>query len=168
LEVTVLQLAPKFNQRSGALRALFWGLLLGIPALPIAAFSISQPQPVRYSSQALVAQKGGQKLLTTLPRTASTFELRVKNNTRAPIILQTVGYTERRLLSGGQEIVLRDLPIPTTIVMARQDNGFINVQPMSMQSAKLGRIGISLNEAKGLNDSQLTVGIQSNGQVIAY
>ncbi len=166
----MLQPGSKFSQQSGVFSVFVLGSLLSIPALPIAAFSAPQPQyqTVRQSSHLLIAQSGGQKLLTTLPRTASTVELRIKNNTRAPITLQTVGYTERRLLSGSQEIVLRDIPIPTTIVMARQDNGFINVQPMSAKSAQSDRIGISLNEGRGLNDSQLTVGIQPNGQVIAY
>jgi hypothetical protein len=90
-------------------------------------------------------------------------DVKLKNNTNAPISYQALGYTERRFLSGGEEVVLLDLPTPVTITTVRQDRGLVDVIPIS--NSQPGMLEISLNESKTLDDNQGVLRIQRDGQV---
>ena len=87
----------------------------------------------------------------------------LKNNTNALITYEAVGHTQRRYLQGGKETILQGLPLPVTLTMVRQDDGFIQVMPVSSES---GMLEISLDEdQEPLDKNQGTVRIQEDGQV---
>lgn len=88
--------------------------------------------------------------------------VRLKNNTNALITYEAVGYTGRRSLPGGEEIVLRNLPVPVTITTVRQDEGLVDVTPVSSEQ---GVLEVSLNESKNLDDNAGALRIQKDGQV---
>ncbi|WP_017319107.1 hypothetical protein [Mastigocladopsis repens] len=88
--------------------------------------------------------------------------VRLKNNTKAQINYEAIGHTERRVLSGGEEVVLQNLPLPVTISTVRQDNGFVKVIPTSTKS---GLIEFSLDEQSNVNENQGVVRIQEDGKV---
>jgi hypothetical protein len=97
---------------------------------------------------------------------AGTVTVRLKNTTNARIQLQAVGATEQRYLSGGEEVVLRGLPIPITFTMVREDGGLIRVTPAP--NAEQEQLAIFLSEATSLDQSQGTLRIERDGQVLAY
>ena len=87
----------------------------------------------------------------------------LKNNTNALITYEAVGHTQRRYLQSKEETTLQDLPLPLTLTMVRQDDGFIKVTPVSTES---GMLEISLDEDRQpLDDKQGAVRIQEDGKV---
>lgn len=88
--------------------------------------------------------------------------VRLKNNTNAPVSYEAIGYTQRRFLPGGEETVLRSLPTPVTVTFVRQDKGLVDVIPTSTQQ---GSLEVSLDESKNLDDNQGVLRIQRDGQV---
>lgn len=92
----------------------------------------------------------------------SLVNVRLKNNTNAPVSYEAIGYTQRRFLPGGEETVLRNLPTPVTVTFVRQDKGLVDVIPTSTQQ---GALEVSLDESKNLDDNQGVLRIQRDGQV---
>ena len=87
----------------------------------------------------------------------------LKNNTNALITYEAVGHTQRRYLEAGEETMLQGLPLPLTLTMVRQDDGFIEVTPVSSES---GMLEISLDEEQEpLDENQGVVRIQEDGKV---
>ena len=87
----------------------------------------------------------------------------LKNNTNALITYEAIGDTQRRYLEGGEETMLQGLPLPLTLTMVRQDDGFIEVVPVTSES---GMLEISLDEeTEPLDENQGVVRIQEDGQV---
>ena len=87
----------------------------------------------------------------------------LKNNTNALITYEAIGHTQRRYLQSKEETTLQGLPLPLTLTMVRQDDGFIKVTPVSTES---GMLEISLDEAqKPLDNKQGAVRIQEDGKV---
>ena len=120
--------------------------------LPPAPTSITPPLPeTRSNAIARVTPMDGK------------VDVKLKNNTNAPISYQALGYTERRFLPGTEEIVLLDLPTPVTITTVRQDRGLVDVIPVSNSQPEM--LEISLNESKILDDNQGVLRIQRDGQV---
>ncbi|MDZ4870927.1 MAG: hypothetical protein CLLPBCKN_000315 [Chroococcidiopsis cubana SAG 39.79] len=90
-------------------------------------------------------------------------EVRVKNNTNAIVTYEAVGHTQRRVLQGGEETVLR-LPVPVTVTFTRQDDGFVQVMPMS--ASQDGVLEVALDEDANPRDrNQGVLRIQKDGQV---
>ncbi|OWY67920.1 hypothetical protein B7486_29180 [cyanobacterium TDX16] len=91
-------------------------------------------------------------------------EVRVKNNTNAIVTYEAVGHTQRRVLQGGEQTVLRNLPVPVTVTFVRQDDGFVQVMPMS--ASKDGMLEVALDEDANPRDrNQGVLRIQKDGQV---
>lgn len=107
----------------------------------------------------------GQNVIATLPPGTSAVDILLRNDTSTQITYQVVGQTQLRTLAGGEQVVLQGLPVPATFTMTRPDGGFIRAMPMSTTGRQLA---VSLNEAANLNQSQRTLRIEQNGQVLAY
>lgn len=90
--------------------------------------------------------------------------VRLKNNTNAIVTYEAVGYTQRRVLAGGQEIVLRNLPVPVTVTFVRQDDGFVEILPVSASTDGVLEVGLS-EDASPLDSNQGVLRIQKDGQV---
>jgi hypothetical protein len=90
----------------------------------------------------------------------------LKNMTNTQITYQAIGHTPQRDLVAKTDIVLQDLLSPVTITFLRPDAGLIRVTMVA--NAGSGELVLMLDEATGLNDSQTSVRIQSNGNVLAY
>jgi hypothetical protein len=97
---------------------------------------------------------------------AGQVNLQLVNETGTTVTYQAIGLTEQRVLRAGEAITLRDLQIPLTVTMVRNDGGFIQAMPMS--SAEAGTLSISLNRAATLGENQRTLNVQPDGQVFAY
>lgn len=95
--------------------------------------------------------------------TNGTVDVRLKNNTNAVVSYQAVGHTDRRYISGGEEIMLQNLPTPITITAVRQDEGLLQMMPISVDET--GQLEVSFEEETTLDSNQGVLRIQEDGQV---
>ncbi|PSB05580.1 hypothetical protein C7B76_31210 [filamentous cyanobacterium CCP2] len=104
--------------------------------------------------------------IASVTPTAGRVSLQLVNDTGTIVTYQAIGFTEQRVLRGGESVTLRDLQTPITLTMVRNDGGFITVVPLAAQEA--GLLSVSLNRAADLGQNQRTLNIQPDGQVFAY
>lgn len=76
------------------------------------------------------------------------------------------GLAQQRTLVGKTDLVLQDLPAPVTITFLRPDAGFVRVTMVANPGSDV--LVLVLDEATGLNNSQISVRVQSNGNVLSY
>lgn len=107
-------------------------------------------------------EQRSQAIAMVMP-TGGQVAVRLKNNTNVTVTYEAIGHTGRRLLPGGEEVVLRNLPTPVSVTMIRQDKGLLDVIPTS--TSEQGLLEVSLDEAKNLDDNQGVLRIQRDGQV---
>jgi hypothetical protein len=116
----------------------------------------------RTQVRTIPAPESRQNAIAYVSPTNGQVSVRLKNDTNVGINYEAIGYTERRVLGPGEEIVLRNLPLPVSITTVRLDNGFVQVVPMSTES---GMIGFTLDEQRNVDDNQGVIRIQQDGQV---
>ena len=102
----------------------------------------------------------------TVQLQASRANVQLKNMTNTQITYQAIGHTPQRNLVAKTDIVLRDVPTPVTITFLRPDAGLVRVT--MVENSGSGALVLMLAEATGLSNSQTSVRIQSNGNVLAY
>lgn len=123
-------------------------------AFPPAEGSVSQPPLPQNRADAV----------TTIALTNNSFDARLRNNTNALVSYEVIGQTQRRYLQSGEEAVLQGLSAPATVTFVRQDDGFVEVLPLS--GSQTGLLSVSLNEdATPLDQNQGVLRIQEDGQV---
>ncbi|WNN89432.1 hypothetical protein [Gloeocapsopsis dulcis] len=96
--------------------------------------------------------------------TNGNVSVRLKNNTNAILTYEAVGYTQRRVLPGGEETVLQNLPVPVTVTFTRQDDGFVEVIPLSVSEDGVLEVGLD-EDANPRDRNQGVLRIQQDGQV---
>jgi hypothetical protein len=102
----------------------------------------------------------------TVQLQAGRVNVQLKNMTNTPVTYQAIGHMPQRTLQGKTDLVLQDLPVPVTITFLRPDAGFVRVTMAATSSS--GTLVLTLDEATGLSNSQTSVRVQSNGNVLAY
>lgn len=88
--------------------------------------------------------------------------VQLTNNTNAIVTYEVIGDTQRRVLQGGGQAVLRGISLPATITAVRQDEGLLRMAPI--RSAE-GVLEVSLDEETTLDSNQGVLRIQEDGQV---
>ncbi|MBO3461585.1 hypothetical protein G7B40_024585 [Aetokthonos hydrillicola Thurmond2011] len=126
-------------------------------------FSVVVPTGRRSSVIQPPLPENRQNAVASVTPMAGEVNVRLKNDTNARVSYQAIGYTAPRILTGGQTIVLRNLPTPVTITMVRKDGGFIKVTPMYANNP--GTLAVSLNEKTAPDNNQGVLRIQRDGQV---
>lgn len=97
---------------------------------------------------------------------SGTVDVVLRNDTNTAITYQALESTDQRTLAAGTEVVLQDLPVPTTINLIRPDGGFIRVATIPNQEPE--RLAVSLNATGNLGENVRSLQIQADGQVLAY
>jgi hypothetical protein len=92
--------------------------------------------------------------------------VQLKNMTNTPITYQAIGHTAQRTLAAKADLVLQDLPAPVTLTFLRPDSGLVRVTVATNSGS--GALVLMLGEATSLSDSQTSVRVQTNGNVLAY
>ncbi|MCU0537648.1 MAG: hypothetical protein MUD14_27495 [Hydrococcus sp. Prado102] len=111
------------------------------------------------------ASEADDRVATVTP-TNGTVDVQLKNNTNAVVRYQAIGYSDYLPLEGGEETVLRNIPLPATITFARQDDGFVEIKPVTATSAE-GMLMVDLDEDREpLDSNQGTLRIQEDGTVL--
>jgi len=107
-----------------------------------------------------------QRVIARVTPLLGQVSMKLKNDMQTEVIYQAIGETSQRSLKAGQEVMLKNLPLPMTLTLNRTDGGLVRLVPMPMNTE--GMLDISIKEANGLNDSHLNLNIQTEGQVSAY
>ena len=128
-----------------------------MPAAPL----MTQPQTMQSPMP-----ESQQSPIITIVLQAGQVTVRLRNTTNTQVTYQAIGHTQQRTLAAKEVVELQSLPAPATITFLRPDGGFIRV--ISVATSEPGVLSLMLSEAMGLSDSQTTVRIQSNGDVVAY
>lgn len=124
------------------------------------------PPLTQTQSNPLPLPEGQQAPIKTIALQAGRVNVRLKNTTGTQITYQAIGHTQQRSLVGGEEVLLQNMPAPLTITFLRPDAGLVKVT--LMESSEPEVLGVMLNEALGLSDSQATLRIQGTGEVFTY
>jgi hypothetical protein len=108
-------------------------------------------------------EQRSQPIARVIP-TNSSINVRLKNDTNVTLTYEAVQYTQRRSLRPGEEVLLQNIPVPATFTFVRQDNGFVEVIPVS--TSEQGLLSLTLDEdATPLDRNQGVIRVQQNGQV---
>jgi hypothetical protein len=129
-----------------------------LPVLVPGSATVSKPQPLLPPVE--LAPIG------TVQLQAGKVNVQLKNMTNTQVTYQAIGHTSQRTLVAKTDLVLQDLPAPVTITFLRPDAGFVRVTMATITES--GVLVLMLDEATSLSDSQTSVRIQSNGNVLAY
>ncbi|MGG6265553.1 hypothetical protein ACQ4M3_06055 [Leptolyngbya sp. AN03gr2] len=119
--------------------------------------------PMTLPVQPPLPEQRSQPVASVVPSNG-TINVRVKNETNAIVTYEAVQYTQRRVLRPGEEAVLQNLPVPVTVTFVRQDNGFVEVIPVT--TPEQGILSLQLDEDRNpLDSNQGVIRVQRNGQV---
>lgn len=99
---------------------------------------------------------------TIIPKNG-TVDVKLNNTTNAVISYQALGHTEPRPLVGQSEYTLRNLPLPVTITLVREDDGLLRILPVSTSQSEM--LEVNIDEETSLDSVQGTIRIQGDGQV---
>jgi hypothetical protein len=107
-------------------------------------------------------EQSSEPVATVIPA-EGTVDVMLKNNTNAVVRYQAVGYTDYLSLEGGAEVLIENVPLPSTVTFARQDDGFVEVKPVT---ATDGMLTVNLDEDRTpLDRNQGVLRIRESGQV---
>lgn len=130
------------------------GQVGGMEAIPI--------EPVTPSSPPL--PEAGRQAIATVTPVNGQLSVEILNNTGTAVSYEVIGDTSRRTLLLNESAMLRDIPLPTTITVVRQDKGFVGVAATSSEN---GMLKISLEPRPSPDNAQSAIRIQADGQVFA-
>jgi len=88
--------------------------------------------------------------------------VKLTNQTDAAVTYEVIGQTDRRTLMGGESVMLRGLPLPSTLSAVRQDNGMLDFKAMSSEA---GMLEVMLSLDTEMDNNQGVVRIQEDGDV---
>ena len=131
------------------------GNQVGSPeALPV------EPSTVNPSSPPL--PEASSQPIATATSVNGRLSVAIVNNTGTAVSYEVIGDTSRRTLLLNESAMLRDIPLPTTITVVRQDKGFVDVAATVSND---GMLEISLKSEPSLDNTQGVIRIQADGQV---
>lgn len=103
-----------------------------------------------------------QNVVATVTPTNNTVNVRLVNETNAPITYQAIGNTAQRILPGKSSVTLRSLSTPTTVTFYRSDRGLIQASP---ESTSEGTLQLTLRETTDFKTDRTSLRIENNGNV---
>ena len=119
------------------------------PAVPVE--STVQPLP----------EELGQAIARVTPQNQQV-NVTLTNDTNALITYEVIGQTDRRILNGGETMVLRGLSLPSTISTVRNDNGLLTFDAAVDEA---GQLLVTLDANPQFNEVQGVLQIQEDGEV---
>lgn len=119
-----------------------------------------EPSTVSPSSPPL--PEAGVPATATITPINGQLSVAIVNNTGTAVSYEVIGDTSRRTLLLNESAMLRDIPLPTTITVVRQDKGLVNIAATISEN---GMLEVSLEPATSLDNAQAAIRIQADGQV---
>ena len=106
-------------------------------------------------------------IITTIEPYNGQVEVILDNNTNSIVSYQILGHTGQRWLEDGEQAVLRNVPVPVTITMVREDGGLLQVTPSPADEwAESNNLHVTLDEDLTLDATKGVLRIQSDGNVL--
>lgn len=127
--------------------------VLPSPGTPTPSEPVSQP-PLPDEEEAIA----------TVNLVRDAVNVTLVNMTDAAIDYQVITDTDTRLLTGDSEVVLRQLPVPTTLTFNRQDGGLLQVIAVPTETNELT---LRLDETVDLGQDINSVTVDADGSVFA-
>lgn len=90
--------------------------------------------------------------------------IRLMNDTVAPVTYQVLGDTAPRTLSGKTEVMLTALKTPVTVTFYRQDGGLLSVDPQ-LASETDGMLQVRLQETTDLGSDKNALIVERTGNI---
>lgn len=90
-------------------------------------------------------------------------QIKLMNQTAAPVTYQVIGDTKPRTLAGKSEVTLLNLATPITVTFQRQDQGLLNVQPQT--TTEPGILEVTFTEASELGTDKNALVVEETGSV---
>ncbi|GAB4240831.1 MAG: hypothetical protein Kow00121_67160 [Elainellaceae cyanobacterium] len=109
--------------------------------------------------------EGAREFLGALAPENNTVTVQFENTTNVPITYRATGQTDWRTLMPDAQETLSGLPLPITITMDRNDDGFIAVTPNFIDEST---VSISFDEAINRAEGKRAMRIQEDGQVYVH
>lgn len=103
----------------------------------------------------------GQAIARVTP-TNQQINVTLTNDTNALITYEVIGQTDRRILDGGETVVLRGLALPSTISAVRNDSGLLTFNAAADET---GQLRVKLDANPQFNEVQGVLQIQEDGEV---
>jgi hypothetical protein len=104
-----------------------------------------------------------QSLTKQLSPTNRQVNVKLVNQTGAPINYEVIGETNQRLLLGQSNVVLQELNTPRTLTFRRQDGGLLMVSPRMSKTPAMLVVTFTATTDLGMDKTAMT--IQNNGNV---
>lgn len=120
----------------------------------------SRPTPSNRVRSLLLKQ---QSLSKQLSRTSRQVNVKLVNQTGAPINYEVIGETNQRSLLGQSSVLLQELNTPRTLTFRRQDGGLLMVSPLMSKTPGMLVVTFTATTDLGMDKTAMT--IQNNGNV---
>lgn len=115
------------------------------------------------SSNRVRAPLPQQSLSKRLSLTSRQVNVKLVNQTGAPINYEVIGETDQRSLPGQSSVLLQELKTPRTLTFRRQDGGLLRVNPL--MSNTHGMLVVTFTTTTDLGTDKTAMTIQNNGNV---
>lgn len=122
--------------------------------------SHSRPTPSNRVRSLLQKQ---QSLRKQLSPTGRQVNVKLVNQTGAPINYEVIGETNQRSLLGQSSVLLQELNTPRTLTFRRQDGGLLMVSPRMSKTPGMLVVTFTATTDLGMDKTAMT--IQNNGNV---
>lgn len=122
--------------------------------------SHSRPSPSNRVRSLLPKQ---QSLSKQLSPTGRQVNVKLVNQTGAPINYEVIGETNQRSLLGQSSVLLQELNTPRTLTFRRQDGGLLMVSPRMSKTPGMLVVTFTATTDLGMDKTAMT--IQNNGNV---
>lgn len=122
--------------------------------------SHSRPTSSNRVRSLLLKQQSPKKQLSL---TSKQMNVKLINQTGAPINYEVIGETDQRSLLGQSSVLLQELNTPRTLTFRRQDGGLLMVSPLMSKTPGMLVVTFTATTDLGMDKTAMT--IQNNGNV---
>ena len=168
----------KIRKQAGLFKAIGVGLLIALPAMPVASVALPlNPRPSIFNEAPYNRSPGGEPTTEPVlqpppeeqqPPSAivmpvnGKINIKLMNATNTVVNYQVIGDTNQRTLAGGTDVTLQNIATPVTVTCVREDNGLLKVIPTASQ----GLLEVMLDETTSLDEDQHTIRVEQSGGVL--
>lgn len=154
------------------LGSLCGSLLVGLTATPLTGIANALPRNesnLKTANEAAIARQLGPAPLIPIDQIAieeGTIDIKLKNETNAPVSYQVIGDTKQRTLSGKSDTHLQTLDAPLNLTFHREDDGLLFVS--FAETSTPGVIEVTLSETDFMVFDSRTLRVDRAGMVYLY
>lgn len=145
-------------------------LLIGLTSfvIPISLAQRAQAEPAHKSVNDNLfvippMPEGLQTPSATVVPVNGKVDVKLTNQTLAPLTYEVIGHTKQRTLSGKSTVTLKDLPVSVAISFRRRDKGLLTVKPQGETTP--GLLEVKLDEGTYFGNDKIAMRVETTGDV---